>query len=42
MKKFLLPLAGIALLTACSTAPKQKLVLHYDRPAQFFEEALPL
>ncbi len=42
MKKFLLPLAGIALLAACSTAPKQKLVLHYDRPAQFFEEALPL
>ena len=42
MKRILLPLVGLALLAACSTAPEKKLTLHYDRPADFFEEALPL
>ena len=39
MRKNLLFLA--LLLSAC-TAPKQDLALHYDHPASFFEEALPL
>ncbi len=34
-------LAGL-LLAACTHAPQQDLVLHYDRPADFFEEALPV
>ena len=42
MRKHLLPLLGLLLATACSTAPQKNLSLHYDRPASFFEEALPL
>ena len=38
MKRFL-PL--LLLVTAC-TAPQRDLTLHYDRPATFFEEALPV
>ena len=41
MKRFSLLLALSAAI-ACSTAPSQELTLHYDRPASFFEEALPL
>ena len=40
MRKRLLPLA--LLLTACTAAPQRSLTLHYDRPADYFEEALPL
>ena len=32
----------LLLLTAGCAKPAQQLVLHYDRPADFFEEALPL
>ena len=35
-------LSALLLLAACSRAPQQELLLHYDRPASFFEEALPL
>ena len=35
-------LAGLLAAGSCDRAPKQDLILHYDRPAQFFEEALPL
>ena len=35
MKRFL-PL--LLVLTACTGAPQRDLVLHYDRPATFFEE----
>lgn len=35
-------LAGFLAAGGCGNAPEQDLVLHYDRPAQFFEEALPL
>ena len=38
--KRLLPL--LLLLTACTAAPQRGLTLHYDRPAAFFEEALPV
>ncbi len=39
---FHLPLlAALALVAACSQ-PGQELVLHYDSPAAYFEEALPL
>ena len=38
MKRFL-PI--LLLLTAC-TAPQRDLTLHYDRPATYFEEALPV
>ncbi|MBR1894508.1 MAG: glycoside hydrolase family 95 protein [Bacteroidales bacterium] len=34
--------AVLLLLAACSRAPQQDLRLHYDRPAAYFEEALPL
>ena len=34
-------LAGL-LTAGCGGTPEQDLVLHFDRPAQFFEEALPL
>ena len=34
-------LASLALLAACREKP-QELLLHYDQPAQYFEEALPL
>ena len=40
MRKRLLPL--VLLLTACTAAPQRSLTLHYDRPADYFEEALPL
>ena len=40
MMKRLLPL--LLLLTACTAAPQRDLALHYDRPATFFEEALPV
>ena len=40
----LLAVTLTALLSAggCEKTPEQDLVLHYDRPATFFEEALPL
>lgn len=39
---FLSGLAAVLLsLTACS-CPERQLLLHYDRPADFFEEALPI
>ncbi|MBR1539417.1 MAG: glycoside hydrolase family 95 protein [Bacteroidales bacterium] len=40
----LLPLAVLLLLiaAACQSLPREDLVLHYDRPAVFFEEALPI
>jgi len=42
MKKYLLG-ALLPLLAACTPSPHDKpLVLHYDRPAEFFEEALPI
>ena len=40
MMKRLLPL--LLVLTACTGAPQRDLTLHYDRPASFFEEALPV
>ena len=39
MKKFL-PL--LLLITACTGVPQCDLTLHYDRPATYFEEALPI
>ena len=39
MKRFL-PL--LALVAACTAAPQQNLSLQYDRPAEYFEEALPV
>ena len=39
MKRFL-PL--LLLATACTGIQQHELVLHYDRPASFFEEALPV
>ena len=39
MKRFL-PI--LLLLTACTGAPQRDLTLHYDRPATYFEEALPI
>lgn len=35
-------LTGAAILTACSDIDRDDLVLHYDRPAEYFEEALPI
>ena len=40
MMKRILPL--LLVLTACTGAPQRDLTLHYDRPAAFFEEALPV
>ena len=40
MMKRILPL--LLLLTACTGVPQRNLTLHYDRPASFFEEALPV
>ena len=40
MRKHILPL--VLLLTACTATPDRSLTLHYDRPATYFEEALPL
>ncbi len=40
MMKHILPL--LLVLTACTGAPQRDLTLHYDRPAAFFEEALPV
>ena len=44
MKKFVLVLAILCLMAGCSRNGKnaQRLQLHYDHPATFFEEALPL
>ena len=39
MRRFL-PL--LLLLTACTGAPQRDLTLHYNHPATFFEEALPI
>ena len=36
----ILPL--LLLVTACTAGPQRELKLHYDRPATFFEEALPV
>ena len=41
MKKAVCMLAALCLLAACREKP-QELMLHYNEPAQFFEEALPL
>ena len=41
MKNTFLMLAALCLLASCSEKPRE-LILHYDKPAQFFEEALPL
>ena len=41
MKKAVCMLAALCLLAACREKP-QELLLHYNQPAQFFEEALPL
>ena len=41
MKKAVCMLAALCLLAACREKPKE-LLLHYNEPAQFFEEALPL
>ena len=38
MKRFL----PLLLIAAACTAPQRNLVLHYDRPATYFEEALPV
>ena len=35
-------LAAALLLAGCTTGEPEKLLLHYDCPAEFFEEALPL
>ena len=40
MRIRLLPL--VLLLTTCTATPDRSLTLHYDRPATYFEEALPL
>ena len=40
MMKRILPL--LLLVAACTAAPQRDLTLHYDRPATFFEEALPV
>ena len=37
-----LTLAGLLLVAACHPAPERSLTLHYDKPAAYFEEALPL
>ena len=44
MKSRLILLAAAAamLASACGKGPGRELTLHYDRPAEFFEEALPL
>ncbi len=42
MKKSLLTITGAILLAACTPDPQPSLILHYDRPAAFFEESLPL
>ena len=40
MMKRLLPL--LLLVASCAGAPQRDMILHYDRPAAFFEEALPV
>ena len=40
MMKRLLPLLLFA--AACTAGPQRELILHYNRPATFFEEALPV
>ena len=40
MMKRILPF--LLLVTACTGVPQRDLTLHYDRPATFFEEALPV
>ena len=40
MMKRLLPL--LLLVASCTGVPQRDLTLHYDRPATFFEEALPV
>ena len=43
MKSYLLAvMTASAVLAACSYIEKDDLVLHYDRPAGYFEEALPI
>lgn len=49
MKRFLLSLLAsfaCTMLLSCRYSPgqesKESLILHYDRPAEFFEEALPI
>ena len=41
MKRLFLPLC-LLLLWSCHRPDRGELILHYDRPADFFEEALPL
>ncbi|MBP5334276.1 MAG: glycoside hydrolase N-terminal domain-containing protein, partial [Bacteroidales bacterium] len=40
MKKVLFAVALV--LSACTQVHRSGLTLHYDRPAEFFEEALPI
>ena len=40
MMKRILPF--LLLVASCSGAPQRDMILHYDRPATFFEEALPV
>ena len=40
MKKVLC--LAVMALSACTPVHKSGLTLHYDRPAEFFEEALPI
>ena len=44
MKRISLILAGALCLASCGIDgnESEKLTLHYDRPAEFFEEALPI
>lgn len=39
---FLHTILALVLLASCQPASRPELVLHYDRPADFFEEALPI
>ena len=42
MKRVTVILAAALILGACTPVHKGNLTLHYDRPAEFFEEALPI
>ena len=42
MKKLFVLSALAALLISCSDVHRHPLILHYDSPAEYFEEALPL
>ena len=42
MKNIFPLIAGVIFLCSCTDASKASLKLHYDKPAEYFEEALPL